>query len=59
MFNKSSKDFSSTRGGRRGGESRELHSLGANEPSASITTDANTSFATPSTRKWTITKIWR
>ena len=31
--------FPSTRGRRRGGESRELHRVGASEPSASTTTD--------------------
>ena len=50
--------FPSTRGGRRGGESRELYKAGAGESSASVTTDTNTSFATPSTTKRTIAEIW-
>ena len=48
----------STRGGGRGGESRELHRFGAGESSASTTTDTNTSFATPSTTKRVIGEIW-
>ena len=44
--------------GGRGGESRELHMVGAGESSASTTTDTNTSFATPSTAKRKIAEIW-
>ena len=40
------------------GESREPHRVGAGESSASTPTDTNTSFATPSTTKWTIAEIW-
>ena len=36
--------FPSTRGGRRGDESRELYRVGAGKPSASTTTDTNTSI---------------
>ena len=43
--------FPGTRAGRRVGESRELHRVGAGELSAFTTTDTNTSFATPSTTK--------
>ena len=43
---------------RRKGETRELHRVGAGEPSASTTTDTNTSFATPSTTKRTIPERW-
>ena len=50
--------FSSTWGGGRGGESRDLHRVGADKSSASTTTDTNTSFATPSTTKQTISEIW-
>ena len=50
--------FPSTRGGGKGGESRELHRLSAGESSAFTTTDTNTSFATPSTTKRTIVEIW-
>ena len=50
--------FPSQRGGGMGGERRELHMVGAFESSASATTDTNTSFATPSTAKWTIAEIW-
>ena len=42
------------RGGGKGSESRELHWVDAVESPASITTDTNTSFATPSTTKWKI-----
>ena len=48
--------FVSTKGGGRGDESREIHRVGAGESSASITTDSNTSFATPFTTKRT---LWR
>ena len=48
----------STQGGRRGGESRELHRVSEGESSASRTTDTNTSFATPSIIKWTIAELW-
>ena len=51
--------FPSTRGRRRGGESRELHRVGASEPSASTTTDTNTILVTQSTTKWKIAEIWR
>ena len=50
--------FSSTRGGGRGAESRELHRVGADESSASTTTDTNISSATPFTAKRTIVEIW-
>ena len=50
--------FPSTGGGGRGGESRELHRVGAGEPSASATTGSGTSFATPSTTKRMIVEIW-
>ena len=50
--------FSSTRGGWRGGKSRELHIGGASESSAFTTSDTNTSFETPSTTKRTIVEIW-
>ena len=39
------------------GRGRELHRIGTGESSASTTTDTNTSFATPSTTKWTIAEI--
>ena len=48
----------STRGEGRGSKSRELHRVGAGESLASTATDTNTSFATPSTTKWTISEIW-
>ena len=51
--------FHSTRGVGRGGESKELRRVGAGESSASITTDTNTSFATPSTTKQTVGEIWK
>ena len=57
--------FPGRKGGRRGGEIRELHGVGAEESSASTTTDTNTSFTTPSTTKRTIAeileikKLWR
>ena len=38
--------FPSTRGEGRGGDSRELHKVGAGEPSAYTATGTNTSFAT-------------
>ena len=50
--------FHSTRDEERWDESRELHRAGAGEWPASTTTDTDTSFATPSTAKRTITKIW-
>ena len=50
--------FSSTRGGGRRGEGRELLRVGAGESSASATHTNNTSFATRSTRKRTIEEIW-
>ena len=46
------------RGGGKGGESRELHWVDAVESPASITTDTNTSFATPSTTKRKIAETW-
>ena len=49
---------SSTRGGGRRRESRELLRVGAGESSASATDTNNTSFATRSTRKPTIEEIW-
>ena len=45
------------RGGRRGGERRELHWVDASESPASTKTDTNTSFATPSTTKRMISEI--
>ena len=48
----------STRGGGTGGESRELRRVGTGESSASTTTCTNTSFATLSTTKRTIEKMW-
>ena len=50
--------FPGTRGVGRGGKSREPQRVGASESFAS-TTDANTSFATPSTTTPTIADIWR
>ena len=50
--------FPGTRGRGRVGESRELHRVGAGELSAFTTTDTNTSFATSSTAKRMIAKIW-
>ena len=50
--------FSSTRGGGRVVENRELHRVGAGESSASTTTDTNVSFATPFITKRTIAEIW-
>ena len=50
--------FPSTIGRRRGEESRELHRVGVDESSASLTIDTNTSFATPSTTKRMIVEIW-
>ena len=38
--------FPSTRGGERGGESREFHRVGTGESSPSTTTNTNSSFAT-------------
>ena len=49
----------SIRGEKSGGESRDLHRVGAGESSASKATDTNTSFAKPSTTKRTIAEIWR
>ena len=50
--------FPSIRGGGRRGESSELLRVGAGESSASATYTNNTSFATRSTTKRTIEKIW-
>ena len=50
--------FSSTRGGGKGGESRDLHRVGADESSASTTTDTNTSFALHFTTKRRLLKYW-
>ena len=50
--------FSSTRGGGRRDESRELLRVGAGESSVSATDTNNTSFATRSTTKWTIGELW-
>ena len=50
--------FPSIRGGGRRGESSELLRVGAGESSASATDTNNTSFATRSTTKRTIEKIW-
>ena len=50
--------FPSIRGRGRRGESSELLRVGAGESSASATDTNNTSFATRSTTKWTIEKIW-
>ena len=50
--------FPNTRGRGRGSESREFHRVGAGESSTSTTTDTNIIFATPSTTKRTIAKIW-
>ena len=60
LFNKTQKDlvFPSTIGGRRGGESKEFHRVGAGESSASTRTNTKASFATISTAKRTITEIW-
>ena len=41
----------------RGGEIRELHSVDAGESSASIATDPNSSFATPSIAEGMIEEI--
>ena len=41
----------------KGAESRELHRVGAGEPSASTATDTNTSFATPFATKRIIAEI--
>ena len=49
--------FPSTRGEGRGGESRELHKVGAGEPSAYTATGTNTSFATLSLTKRTNAEI--
>ena len=46
------------RGEGRGGESRELHRVGAGESSGFTTTDTNTSFATPSITKRKVAEIW-
>ena len=48
----------SRKGGGRGAESRDLHRVGAGEPSTSTATDTNTSFATPFTTKRIIAEIW-
>ena len=50
--------FPSTREGGRRGESREFLRDGTRELSASVTNTNNTSFATRSTTKRTIEKIW-
>ena len=50
--------FPSIRGRGRRGESSELLRVGAGESSASATDTNNTSFATQSTIKRTIEKIW-
>ena len=50
--------FPSTRRDRKGGEIRELQKVGTGESSTSTTTDTNTSFATPSTTKWTNPETW-
>ena len=50
--------FPSTRGGGRGVESSYLYRVGACESTTSTTTDANISFAKPSTTKRTIAEIW-
>ena len=42
----------------KGGESREPHRVVAGESTTSTANDTNTSFATPSTTKWTIAEIW-
>ena len=53
------------RGGGRGGESIELHRVGAGESSASVTTDTNTSFwitvyhKTENCRNMGIKNLWR
>ena len=41
-----------------GGESRELHRVGAGESSASTATDRNSSFLTLSTTKQRVAEIW-
>ena len=50
--------FSTTRGGGRRGQSRELFNFGVGESSASAADKNNTSFAIPLTTKWTIEEIW-
>ena len=50
--------FPGTRSGVRGVESRYLYRVGACESTTSTTTDANISFAKPSTTKRTIAEIW-
>ena len=50
--------FPSTRGGGRGVENSYLYRVGACESTTSTTTDANISFAKPSTTKRTIAEIW-
>ena len=50
--------FPSIRGRGWRGKSSELLSVGAGESSASATDTNNTSFATQSTSKWTIEKLW-
>ena len=49
--------FSSITGTGRGGEIRELHSVDGGESSASIATDPNSSFATPSIAEGMIEEI--
>ena len=50
--------FPIIRGGGRRGESSEILRVGAGESSASATDTNNTSFATRSSTKQTIEKIW-
>ena len=50
--------FPSIRGGGRRGKSSELLRVGAGESSASATDTNDTGFATLSSTKWTIAKIW-
>ena len=50
--------LTSTRGGGRRDETRELHRVGAGESSASTGDTNNTSFAKPSTTKRKIAETW-
>ena len=50
--------FPGTRGGWRGGESREFLTVDAGKSSASETDPNNSSFATRYTTKWMIEEIW-
>ena len=50
--------FPSIRGGGKRGESSELLRVDAGESSASATNTNDTGFATRSSTKWTIAKIW-